>query len=89
MALVQPDLEMDPDQRLGVEIRPEAGHAALVGRDQFLRDALAHRRVIGLARHIDDGGDKPVELVLPHEQTRARPANQVQRADDDRMQDLG
>ncbi len=88
MALSQPDFEMDPDQGLGIKIRSEARHMPIISGDQFLRDALTHGGVIGFTRHIDDCGDKPVKLVLLHEQARAWPPDQMQRADNDRMEDF-
>ncbi len=83
------DEEMDARQHrlveMGVERRQAAGEGAL----QDLSKAAPQRRVVALARGVDETGDKAFERIAPHEQRDPLPLLKVENADRDVEQLVG
>ena len=83
------DDEVDARQHRLVEMGVECRHAAGEGALQDRGKAAAQRRVVALARGVDEAGDEALERVSPHEQRDPLPLLKVENADRDVEQLVG
>ena len=62
------DREVQPAHRLVAEMRLPAGNFAVEGGRKDVSETAAEIGVVAVARHVDKGGDEPLERVMAHEQ---------------------
>ena len=80
-SLVTADDEVNANQRPIQEVRRERRQPALVGLGEERRDTLADLGREAVARHEDERGDEPVELVDTREHAHARAQVEVENLD--------
>ena len=79
-AVIAADNELHANQRAFREVGIERGHPALVGLGKEHPDALAHARIVPVARGIDQHRHETVEAVDAREDAHARPRLEIEDA---------